>query len=462
MSFRRLPAGGTLIDRSRPLSFTFDGKSYVGFEGDTLASALLANGVTLFGRSFKYHRPRGVFAAGSEEPNALATLVRSGFREPNLKATEVEIFEGLAAESQNRFPSLEYDVNALNAIAGNLFSSGFYYKTFMGPFRSTKFWMFCERFIRKAAGLGKAGLVPDSDRYERMNAFCDVLIVGAGPAGLRAAETAAKSGLDVMLADENPQIGGSLNYASGEINSQTIPAFNAALLATLRSLPNLRILTRTHVWGYYDGNTLAAVERVSDHKAGRLPGEPRQRHRIIRATHVILATGASERPIVFPGNDRPGIMLADALVQYAQKYAAAPQGAVALFTNNDTAYAAALDLSRLGVTVSAIVDVRNDISDFAKFLAGRCGAELIAGQAIVGTEGGKALKSISIRPFDAAGGAVSGTVRIIPCETLGVSGGWSPAIQLASQAGGKPKWDERLQCRDLISTSLARRMAREI
>jgi methylglutamate dehydrogenase subunit C len=445
MSFRRLPAGGTSIDRSRSLSFTFDGKTYSGFAGDTLASALLTNGVMLVGRSFKYHRPRGIVAAGGEEPNALVTLTRKGFREPNLKATQVEIFEGLESESQNRFPSLAFDLGAANSLAGSLFSSGFYYKTFMGPFHNTRFWMLCERFIRKAAGLGRAGLVPDTDRYERMNAFCDVLVVGAGPAGLRAAETAALSGLEVILADERPEPGGVLLHASGEINGQSIPAFTAALLEQFRALPNLRILTRSHVWGYYDGNTLAAVERVADHKADRSPGEPRQRHWVIRAKEVILATGASERPIVFPGNDRPGVMLADALVEYVHKYAAVPEGPVAFFTNNDTAYAAAHALYRMGVTISVIIDVRRDISDFAKFLASRVGAELIMGQAIVRTEGVKAFKSIAIRPFEAASGAVSGTVRMIPCETLGVSGGWSPAIQLASHAGGKPKWDERLQ-----------------
>ena len=445
MSFRRLSAGGTIIDRSRPLSFTFDGKTYSGFAGDTLASALLANGVALFGRSFKYHRPRGLLAAGTEEPNALVTLIRCGFREPNLKATEVEVFEGLQAESQNRYPSLAVDIGAANALAGKLLSSGFYYKTFMGPFRNTKFWMLCESLIRRAAGLGKAGLVPDADRYERMNAFCDMLIVGGGPAGLKAAETAAASGLDVILADEYPQLGGALRYASGEINGQTIPAFTAALIETLSTHPSLRILTRTHVWGYYDGNTLAAVERVADHKPGRSPGEPRQRHWVIRAKEVILATGAIERPIVFPGNDVPGVMMADSLVKYAQFHAAAPKGDVVFFANNDSAYHAALDLKRLGAAVSAIIDVRGKISEFAQLMARSAGAELIAGQAVIGTSGNQALTAVSIRPFNAETGEVSGTARTIPCSILGISGGWSPQIQLASQAGGKPKWDERLQ-----------------
>jgi methylglutamate dehydrogenase subunit C len=445
MSFRRLSTGGTAIDRSRPLSFTFDGKRYCGFDGDTLASALLANGVMLFGRSFKYHRPRGLLAAGSEEPNALVTLIRAGFREPNLKATEVEIFDGLVAESQNCFPSLAFDINAVNALAGKLFSAGFYYKTFMGPFRNTRFWMLCERLIRKAAGLGKAGLVPDTDRYERMNAFCDVLVVGGGPAGLKAAQTAAASGLDVMLVDENPQIGGALRYASGEINERTVSAFTASLVATLSTFPNLRILTRTHVWGYYDGNTLAAVERVADHKPDRRRGDPRQRHWVIRAKQVVLATGAIERPIVFPGNDVPGVMLADSLPKYARLHAAAPNGDVVFFANNDSAYHAALDLKRLGVAVGAIIDVRASVSEFAQLLARSAGAELIAGQAVTGTAGGKALRSVSIRPFNTETGEVSGTVRTIPCDILGVSGGWSPQIQLASQAGGKPKWEARLQ-----------------
>ena len=444
MSFRRAASGG-MIDRRKPISFRFDGKAYTGFAGDSLASALLASGVMVMGRSFKYHRPRGVFAAGAQEPNALVTLIREGFREPNTKATEIEIFDELVAESQNRFPSLAFDVGAANALASRLFSAGFYYKTFMGPFRNTKFWMFCERFIRKAAGLGRAGFIPDPDRYERMNAFCDVLIVGAGPAGLRAAQTAAASGLDVILADEQPTPGGSSRYASTEINGQTTAAFLLSLVETLRGSPSIRLLSRTHVWGYYDGNTIAAVERVADHKAERRPGEPRQRHWVIRAKHVILATGATERPILFPGNDVPGVMLADALLAHCKLYGLLPQGPVALFTNNDTAYASALELKRLGAEVAVIVDVRSKISDFARLLAQSAGAEVITGQAVTATHGKTALAGISVRPFNAETGEVSGTVRHIPCTLLGVSGGWSPQIQLASQGGGRPKWDERLQ-----------------
>ena len=420
MSFRRAPEGGN-IDRSKPLSFSFDGKTFSGFAGDRLATALLANGVMLFGRSFKYHRPRGLFAAGVEEPNALVTLVRNGFREPNLRATEVELFDGLIAESQNRFPSLAFDIQAANALAGKLFSSGFYYKTFMGPFRNTKFWMLCEAFIRRAAGLGKAGLVADTDRYERMNAFCDVLVVGAGASGHAAANKAAKAGKRVILADTQPL------------------ALPTGLHKTIRFLP------RASVWGYYDGNVLTASERVADHKSARRPGEPRQRHWVIRAKHVVLATGAIERPIAFPGNDVPGVMLANSILELCNNGGLVPEGPVVLFTNNDSVYASALALRNLGRAVTAIIDVRAEISAETRQIARSAGAEVFTGQAIVGTQGGKRLEAVTVQDFDAASGKVSGEVRAIACTLLGISGGWSPNIQLASQAGGKPQWDARLQ-----------------
>ncbi len=420
MSFYRLPGGG-FIDRSRPVHFTFDGQRHSGFAGDTLASALLGNGVMLFGRSFKYHRPRGVLAAGSEEPNALVTLIRNGFREPNLKASEVEIFDGLVAESQNRFPSLQFDLNAVNALAGKLFASGFYYKTFMGPFRSTKFWMLCEKIIRRAAGLGRAGHVADKDRYERMNAFCDVLVVGAGASGIAEAQKAAKAGNDVILAETRP----------------------IAMPPDLH--PSIRFLPRTNVWGYYDGNVMSACERVADHKGDRRKGEPRQRHWVIRAGHVVLAAGAIERPIVFPGNDVPGVMLAGSVGEYCKDCGLAIVGDLVLFTNNDSAYSVALDLKNIGVNTTAIIDVRDNIDDSARRIARDAGVEVFTGQAITGTRGSKKLEAVLVRGFNAATGEISGEARAIRCSVLGVSGGWSPNIQLASQAGETPVWSRDLQ-----------------
>ncbi|MEQ9607704.1 MAG: 2Fe-2S iron-sulfur cluster-binding protein, partial [Kiloniellaceae bacterium] len=333
MSGYRLSSGGQAVDRARSLSFTFDGKRYQGFAGDTLASALLASGVDLFGRSFKYHRPRGLISAGVEEPNALVTL-RSGARaEPNTRATVVELFDGLEAVSQNRWPSLGFDVMAVNGLAGPILSAGFYYKTFMGPTR--KAWMFYEHFIRKAAGLGAGTTLADPDRYEEMNAFCDVLVVGAGAAGLMAALAAARSGARVILADEQAAPGGALR---GD-------AVARDALAELAALENVTLLPRTTVYGYYDDNTLGAVERVAVHLAVPAEGQPRERHWTIRARRVVLATGAIERPIVFGDNDRPGVMLADAGRVYVQHYGVAPGKQVALFTNNDGAYRSVAALS---------------------------------------------------------------------------------------------------------------------
>ncbi|MCX8279516.1 sarcosine oxidase subunit alpha family protein [Phyllobacterium sp. 0TCS1.6C] len=448
MTSSRLNTGGR-IERSRTIRFIFDGKAYTGHPGDTLASALLANGVTLFGRSFKYHRPRGVFAAGSEEPNALVTLIDSEVREPNVRATEAEIHDGLVAESQNRFPSLEHDLMAVNQLAGPLFSAGFYYKTFMGPaigpLRGTRFWMFCEKFIRRAAGLGRAGMAADPDRYERMNAYCDVLVVGTGPAGLIAAETAAATGARVIIAEERPVAGGSL-LSSGELIDGRNPAVWAREKAELLAgLPNVRFLTRTTVWGHYDGNVLAAIEHVADFKPNRTEGQPRQRHWVIRTGKTILATGAFERPIVFPGNDRPGVMLADAVRRFAMEYGVAAGSNIALFTNNDSAYDVARTLSQAGVGIGTIIDVRTDVSGTCRDIADVAGAELLLGHAVTATHAGKTLSSITVQHFNAQTGRVSGAPREIKTDCLGVSGGWSPAIHLASQAGGKPEWDEDLQ-----------------
>ncbi|MCC0044624.1 MAG: FAD-dependent oxidoreductase, partial [Brucellaceae bacterium] len=448
MSGRRISDRGR-IDRSRSISFRFDGKSYSGYAGDTLASALLANGVTLFGRSFKYHRPRGVLTAGIDEPNALVTVIRNGKREANIPATQLEIHDGLVGESQNRFPSLAFDVGAVNQLAGPIFSAGFYYKTFMGPvvgpLRGTRFWMFCEWFIRRAAGLGRADHAADTSRYQRMNAHCDVLVVGSGPAGLAAARAAADAGKNVILAELDPVPGGSAKWSGETINGRPAAEWASGEAEALSDRDNVRLLTRTHVWGYYDGNTLAALERVGDHLATATAGAPRHRHWVIRAGTVVLATGAFERPIVFPGNDRPGVMLASAAQRYAAEFGVLPGKRIALLTNNDSAYVAAAELSAAGADIAAIVDTRQVISSGARDLAAKAGGELLLGQAVSTTSGGKALTGVTVQRLDPVTGTASGEKRTITADCLAMSGGWSPAIHLASQAGAAPKWNEDLQ-----------------
>ncbi len=448
MSPRRAATGGR-IDRFRTIRFTFDGKPCTGHPGDTLASALLANGVTLFGRSFKYHRPRGALTAGVDEPNALVTVLRGEVREPNLPATMVEIHDGLVAESQNRFPSLSLDIGAANQLAGPLLSAGFYYKTFMGPvigpLKGTRFWMFCEHFIRRAAGLGSAGRAQDTARYERMNAFCDVLVVGSGPAGLTAAKAAADGGARVILAELDPRFGGSANWSGEAIDGQPAADWAAAMVEELTNRDTVRLLPRTTVWGYYDGNTLAALERVADHKEKPGKGEPRHRHWVIRAGSVVLATGALERPLVFPGNDRPGVMLAGAAERYANEFGVLPGQKVAVFTNNDSAYRAAHALKQAGAAIVAIIDVRADISADMLDFAGKAETEMLPGHAVVAAEGGRKLTGIKVQRFDAASGTVSGEPRSVAVDCLLMSGGWSPAIHLASQAGAKAEWNEALQ-----------------
>ncbi|PDQ18327.1 sarcosine oxidase subunit alpha family protein [Mesorhizobium sanjuanii] len=448
MSPRRSDAGGR-IDRLRTIRFIFDGAPYTGHAGDTLASALLANGVSLFGRSFKYHRPRGVLSAGVEEPNALVTVLRGEVREPNIAATMIEIYDGLTAVSQNRFPSLSWDVGAVNQLGGKVLSAGFYYKTFMGPvfgpLKGTRFWMFCEHFIRRAAGLGRAGTAPDTARYERMNAFCDVLVVGSGPAGLIAAKAATDQGARVILAELEPHFGGSANWSGEVIDDMPAADWAARTAGQLEGHDNVRLLPRTTVWGYYDGNTLAALERVTDHKETPGKGEPRHRYWTIRAKTVVLATGSFERPLVFPGNDRPGVMLAHAAERYANEYGVLPGDRIALFTNNDSAYRAALALKKAGAAIVAVVDVRPELSSEMRELAGEAEAEILSGHAVVATEGGKALSGFKVQRFDMESGALSGDARSIHADCLLMSGGWSPTIHLASQAGARAEWNEALQ-----------------
>ena len=310
----RLPEGGR-IDRTKPLSFRFDGRRYKGFTGDTLASALLANGVKLVGRSFKYHRARGIYSAGIEEPNALFTL-RSDDRDvPNVRGTGVELYDGLSASSQNRWPSLRLDVMSVVGLFPKILSAGFYYKTFMGPTR--KSWLVYEHFIRRAAGMGAAPSRPDPAHYEKSEAFCDVLVVGAGPSGLMAALTAGRSAARVILVDDDFELGGSL-LARGQ--EEKTDRWLAALTAELAATPNVRVMTRTCVFGAYDNLVFGLVERINEHRSHPEPRQPWQRYWIVRARRVIIATGMIERPIVFGNNDLPGVMLASAARTYANRF----------------------------------------------------------------------------------------------------------------------------------------------
>ena len=424
MSSYRLAKGG-LVDRSAELAFTFDGKRFTGFKGDTLASALLANGVTLMGRSFKYHRPRGVITAGAAEPNALVELREGGRKEANTRATMVELYDGLVAKSQNRWPSLEFDVGAINSLASSIFVAGFYYKTFMWP---KSFWeKIYEPLIRRAAGLGTASKLPDPDKYEKAYAHCDLLVIGSGPTGLMAALAAARSGKRVVLADEGAALGGSLLFEREEIGGQTGLDWAQGVLAELASLPNVTLMPRTTVIGWFDGNVFGAVERVNDHVAVPDPYEPRQRYWRIIARRAVLAAGAEERPVAFGGNDVPGVMLASAMRAYANRYAAAAGRSVVVFGNNDSAYRTARDLKAHGVHVEAIIDSRKESK------ADAAGTPVLRGRMIADVTGGKAVKAVHL---------TDGTH--ISCEAVAMSGGWSPIVNLACHKGAKPKWDASL------------------
>ncbi|MDH3389983.1 MAG: 2Fe-2S iron-sulfur cluster-binding protein, partial [Gammaproteobacteria bacterium] len=342
MSQKFRTSNGGLVDRDRVISFTFDGKSYQGFEGDTLASALLANGVHLVGRSFKYHRPRGIQTAGSEEPNAIVELRSGPRKEPNTRATTIELFDGLVANSQNRWPSLEFDVMSINNLFSPLLSAGFYYKTFMWP---ASFWTnVYEHIIRRAAGLGSAATEADPDHYEQCHEHCDVLVVGAGPAGLSAALAAARLDARVVIVDEHPRLGGSLNRENFVIDSKAGAEWAQDVTAELEAMANVRIFRRTTVFGYYDHNVVAAVEKVSDHLPVPPAGHPRQRMWLYYPQRVVIASGATERPLVFGNNDKPGIMLASAARAYANEYGIKPGKRVVVATNNNDAYRSAIDL----------------------------------------------------------------------------------------------------------------------
>lgn len=414
------------IDRKTRLNFQFDGKSFTGHPGDTLASALLANGVRLMGRSFKYHRPRGPISAGSEEPNALVEL-RSGARqEPNTRATVAELFDGLTAQSQNRWPSLKFDALSINDRFNSFFTAGFYYKTFMWP---ASFWeKVYEPIIRRAAGLGTLNRVEDPDQYDKGFLHCDILIIGAGPAGLSAALTAGRAGARVILADEDFRMGGRLNAETFALGDQSGADWAAAAVAELATIPNVRLMRRTTVVGAFDHGIYGAVERVSDHLAVPLAHKPRQTFWRIYSARAILAGGATERPIAFENNDRPGIMLAGALRAYANRWGVSVGDRTAVFTNNDDGLRTALDLQAKGVDVVAVIDSREGGALLP-------GIRHLRGAEVVDSEGRLGLSSITVR-------LANGKTEVIRANALGVSGGWNPNVNITSHHRSRPVWRE--------------------
>ena len=419
---------GGQIDRNQPLNFKFDGKSYAGYAGDTLASALLANDVRLMGRSFKYHRPRGPLTAGSEEPNAIVELRSGNRQEPNTRATTAELYEGLTAKSQNRWPSLAFDAMAINDRFSNFLTAGFYYKTFMWP---AVFWeKVYEPIIRKAAGLGSLSLLEDPDEYDKGFRHTDLLIIGAGPSGLMAALTAGRAGSDVILADEDFAFGGRLNSEVFAINDDASNVWVQATIAELSTMPNVRLMTRTTVIGAFDHGIYGAVERVSDHVIMPAAGKPRQILWRIYAAKTILAAGATERPIAFENNDRPGIMLASAMRSYANRWAATPAQRIAIFTNNDDGHRTAADLHAKGVKIAAVIDTRTDAPQSHDY-------EVLQGAQVVDSKGRLGLKFVDVKLAD-------GSDRTIECGALGVSGGWNPNVHMTCHQRGRPTWNDDL------------------
>ena len=415
-------AGG-FIDRKTPLSFEFNGRRFEGYQGDTLASALIANGQTLVGRSFKYHRPRGIFSAGSEEPNALVELRKGAFQEPNTRATTVELFDQLSAKSQNHRGSLEFDLMAFTDYLSPFLSAGFYYKTFMWPkFAWEKLY---EPAIRAAAGLGSLSLKDDPDIYDKGFLHCDLLVIGAGPSGLAAARAAAFSGAQVILADEDFRAGGRLNSETFEVDEQAGADWAQALWQELASLPNVRLMTRTTIYGAYDHGIYGALERRTDHLL-HSDGKPRQILWRIYSKRAVLAAGATERPIAFGNNDRPGIMLAGAVRSYVNRFAATPGERISIFTNNDDGWRTARDLSAQGVSVAAVIDSR-DIAPVTEIPH----AKIVMGAGVMDTSGRKALKEITLT-----------TGQRITTDCLAVSGGWNPNVHLTCHQRGRPSWAE--------------------
>lgn len=430
-------AGGGDIDRSRPVAFRYDGTRYEGYAGDTLASALLANGVHLVGRSFKYHRPRGVYSAGAEEPSALVQLARGAQSEPNTRATMLELYDGLEATSQNCWPSVHFDAGAIADRMSACLPAGFYYKTFMWP---PKGWMAYEHVIRRAAGMGRASVAPDPDRYEHQYAHCDVLVIGAGPAGLAAARTAARSGARVIVCQQSARLGGTSSEGDAMSDDRPAREWLAESVAELAAHPDTTLLSRTTAFGYYDANLIGALERVTDHWLAAPAHLPRQRMWMIRAKAVVLATGAIERGVAYANNDLPGTMLAGAARIYARRYGVRVGRRAVVFTNNHGAYAAALALRDTGVEIAAIVDCRPEsrLQGGAVTRARDAGLRVLARSVVARAHGRLRVSGVDVVSRD------GGAMQSIDCDVMAVSGGFSPTVHLFSQARGTLRYDETL------------------
>ncbi|CUB05034.1 sarcosine oxidase subunit alpha [Marinomonas fungiae] len=439
----RLQSGGR-IDRSKPLTFTYNGKQLEGFAGDTLASALLANGVDLVGRSFKYSRPRGIVAAGAEEPNAIMQLgATEATQVPNVRATQQELFSGLVAGSTNGWPNVEMDLMGLvGKIGGKMMPPGFYYKTFMYP---QSMWETYEKVIRQAAGLGRSPKEYDPDIYDKMNQHCDVMVVGAGPAGLMAALTAARGGARVIIADEQNEFGGSLLSSKETVDGKAAAAWVASVTKELEANENVLVLPRSTVNGYHDHNFLTIHQRMTEHLADRAPnGQVRARYHRVRAKWVVLATGAHERPLVFANNDVPGVMLAGAVSTYINRYGVVPGNELVLMTTNDNAYRTALDWHDAGRKVQAIVDTRKNPTGPLVEAARERGITVMAGSAVIDVQGSKRVSGVSVASISEDGSKVTGSVKKLSADTVASSGGWSPVVHLSCHTGSRPQWNDEI------------------
>ena len=427
-----------LINRDKKISFKFNGKKYFGYEGDTIASALIANGVHLIGRSFKYHRPRGFFGAGVDEPYAIVQLYRNNETDPNVRATEQELFEGLEAKSVNCWPSVNFDIGAINNFLNRFFPAGFYYKTFMWP---KSFWYkVYEPFIRRAAGFGVASIKHDKERYEHKYEYCDLLVTGSGPSGLASAYVAAKNGARVILAEDKPRFGGSLLTSEVNIGNQNGKEWADKIIAELKEMPNVILKNRAQVFGYYDHNMLVMSERINDHLPKSKKYSPKQRLWYIRAKEVVISSGSIERPIIFGNNDTPGVVLASAAKEYLKVYGVLVGKKPLIFTNNDSAYETAIEFKKNGIW-PIVLDTRSNPDSEIINEAKSMGIDIKFSHVVIAAKGYKKVKYAEIAKISGDKKVLS-KIENISCDCICVSGFWTPTIHLTSQSGNKTKFNE--------------------